>query len=70
MEWRNIVPFEFFNQIGDYPPTDQALAVKDELTKLINIEIKNYREILATDLPKFNQMIRDHAVDAIILKKE
>ncbi len=55
---------------GDYPPTDQAVAVRNELTKLIDVELKKYQMIIGEKLPQFNQMIRTRAVDAIILKGE
>lgn len=55
---------------GDYRPTDQAMAVKDELTAGVDAELAKLRTLLETDLPAFNQMVRDAAVPAVILETE
>ena len=57
-------------QRGDYPPTDQMIQVRDEITKRIDEQLTNFEAIKNGDLPKFNQMVKDKAVDAIILKKK
>ncbi len=54
--------------MGDYPPTAQAIAVKNELTPLINAELAKFREIKAKELPAFNQMVKDKGVDAVKVK--
>jgi len=48
---------------GDYPPTDQAIAVKNELTAKIDEQIQAFEKVKSEELPKFNQMVRDLAVD-------
>ncbi len=58
------------SRTGDYPPTAQAIAVRDELVIAIDAEINRFRQIVAQDLPAFNQLVRTLAVDAIILKDE
>lgn len=55
---------------GNYPPTDQAIAVKNELTAKIDEQLEQYKKIIETDLPAFNALVKSKAVDAIILKKE
>ena len=55
---------------GDFPPTDQAIAVKDELVRDIDIQLEIYRTVLEKELPKFNALVREKAIDAIILKNE
>ncbi len=55
---------------GDYPPTEQAIQVKDELSKLINDELTKYQEVKDKDLPEFNNLVKHFEIDAIILKKE
>jgi len=57
-------------QSGDYRPTDQAIAVQKELSTAINIELKKFENVKQTMLPKFNRLVKDKSVDAIILKKE
>lgn len=53
---------------GDFKPTDQAVAVKNELTELINAELKKWQEIKNADIPAFNQKVKAVGVDAIILE--
>ena len=55
---------------GNEAPTAQAVAVKEELTGLINIQLQKLENILEDDIPKFNTMMREQAVDAIILEDE
>lgn len=55
---------------GDYRPTDQAYAVKQEVTAKIDAHLADLREVLATDLPAFNQLVRDNAVPAVIVDTE
>ena len=53
---------------GDFPPTDQAIAVKKELTTKIDQELSVLKTVLEKQLPAFNQKIRELQVDAILLK--
>ncbi len=55
---------------GDYPPTDQAVGVKDELIRDIDVQLKVYNDVLKKDLPAFNALVRAKSIDAIILKEE
>jgi hypothetical protein len=54
---------------GEYPPTDQAYAVRAELEGLIDAELGRYRQVKTEMIPAFNRMVRDKGIDAIILKK-
>jgi len=56
------------SQAGDYPPTAQAIAVRDELTELIDAEIEKFKRIIKEDLPTFNDLVRSKQIDAIIVK--
>ncbi len=56
-------------QGGDFPPTQQAIEVKNVLSGEINQQIALFEKIKNEELPVFNQMVRDAQVDAIILKK-
>ncbi len=51
--------------IGDFRPTDQAIAVKDELSELIDAELTKFRTIIENDIPALNKMIKAKEVDAI-----
>ncbi len=54
---------------GDYPPTDQAIAVKEELVEEIDMYLKDLETIKTVEIPKFNKAIREREIDAIILKE-
>ncbi|MFQ5569044.1 MAG: WD40/YVTN/BNR-like repeat-containing protein [Rhodothermales bacterium] len=56
--------------VGDYRPTAQAVAVKEELTAQIDAELSKLRTLMEVDLPAFNQLVRDAAVPAVIVDKE
>jgi hypothetical protein len=55
---------------NDFPPTSAALAVRDELNGLIDIELNDWEKVKNSMLPKLNDMIREKALDVIILDKE
>ena len=57
-------------QRGDYPPTDQMNQVREEITKQIDTQLTTFEGIKNSDLPKFNQLVKEKAIDAIILKKK
>jgi photosystem II stability/assembly factor-like uncharacterized protein len=51
--------------IGDSRPPVQAYAVKEEISKLIDDELADYRRIMGQEIPKFNQLIREQQIDLI-----
>ncbi|MFQ5750721.1 MAG: WD40/YVTN/BNR-like repeat-containing protein [bacterium] len=53
---------------GDFRPTDQAIAVKDELTAKIDAELTKLKTVLAEDLPAFNKLVYENAVPAVIVE--
>jgi len=53
---------------GDFRPTDQAIAVKDELTAQIDAELAKLQEIMNTDLPAFNELVRENYVPAVMVE--
>ncbi len=55
---------------GNEAPTAQAISVKNELTVLINEQLEAFNVILEKDVPEFNDMMRQRAVDAIILDED
>ncbi len=46
-------------------PTDQAYAVYEDLSKKIDAELQTLKTVLDTDLPAFNQLVRDKNVLAV-----
>ncbi len=56
--------------IGDYRPTDQAIAVRDDLTARIDAELANLHALLGAAVPALNEMIRAADMPAIFLDPE
>ncbi len=54
---------------GDRRPTEQLLAVKAELTAVIDAELAKLEELWQTNLPAFNALAREHDVDRVILEE-
>ena len=55
---------------NDYPPTAAAIKVKEELIGLIDVELDDWKKVKEEMLPKVNDMIRDKALDVIILDEK
>jgi hypothetical protein len=55
---------------NDFPPTVAAIAVRDELNELIDMELSDWEKVKNTMLAKLNDMIRQKALDIIILDKK
>ncbi|RMG81816.1 MAG: glycosyl hydrolase, partial [Bacteroidetes bacterium] len=54
---------------GDFPPTEQARAVKKELTEKIDAELDRFYKVKAEQVPAFNNLVRHFEIDAILLDK-
>ena len=55
---------------GDFPPTDQAIAVKNELFALIDAQINEFKRIKKEEIKAFNKLFREKMVDAIWIEEE
>lgn len=55
---------------GDFKPTDQAIAVRDELVEKIDAQLKMFYQVKDDMLPSMNKLIRDKEVDIISLPTE
>ncbi|HEX3553715.1 MAG TPA: glycosyl hydrolase [Thermoanaerobaculia bacterium] len=53
--------------LGDYRPTAQAVAVKDQVTAAIDAQLARLRQIWDTDLVRFNALAKEKSVPAVIL---
>ncbi|ELR73530.1 Glycosyl hydrolase, BNR repeat precursor [Fulvivirga imtechensis AK7] len=53
--------------MGDYKPTDQAVAFKKEVTAEIDKELDKFSKILKDDIPLFNKLVKDKQIDAVII---
>jgi photosystem II stability/assembly factor-like uncharacterized protein len=55
-------------QSADAAPTDQSYAVYDELVAQIGAQLTRFAAIMKTDVPAFNQLVRDQNVPAVTVK--
>ncbi|WP_420455870.1 WD40/YVTN/BNR-like repeat-containing protein [Rubrivirga sp.] len=51
---------------GDFRPTDQAYAYRDEVMAEIEAELATLTEILDTDVPAFNRLVRQAELPVIV----
>ena len=49
-------------------PTAQSYAVYDEVVAQINAELQRLARIMQTDVPAFNQLVRDQNIPAVVVK--
>jgi len=49
-------------------PTAQSYAVYDELVLAIDAELQKLSQIMRTDVPAFNQLVRDQNIPAVVVK--
>ena len=49
-------------------PTAQSYAVYDELVVQIDAELQKLAQLMRTDVPAFNQMVRDQNIPAVVVK--
>jgi len=50
---------------GDNRPTEQAVQVKEELTKQIDAELAGLRQVIGDDLKKFNELLNEKKVPGV-----
>ena len=55
--------------MGNYQPTDQAVAFKNEIIKEIDDQLAALFELFDTDVKTLNQKVKESAVDLIRIKK-
>jgi len=53
---------------ADAQPTEQQVAVYEDLTARINAQLEKLRLALATDVPAFNKLVRDQNAPAVWVK--
>jgi hypothetical protein len=49
-------------------PTAQSYAVYDELVVQIDAELQKLAQLMRTDVPAFNQLVRDQNIPAVVVK--
>ncbi|HEY6120877.1 MAG TPA: hypothetical protein VIV66_13030, partial [Pyrinomonadaceae bacterium] len=53
---------------GEYAPTDQSYAVYEELTGEIDAQLRKLDQIVKSQLPAFNQLVKEQNIPAVIVK--
>jgi photosystem II stability/assembly factor-like uncharacterized protein len=53
---------------SETPPNEQSFAVYEELTAQINAQLQKLSQIMKTDVPAFNQLVKDQNIPAIVVK--
>ncbi len=53
---------------ADAAPTDQAVQVFEDLTARTNVQLEKLKQVMATDVPAFNKLVRDQNVPAVFVK--
>ena len=54
---------------AEFRPTDQQIAVANEITAKIDEQLSTYNKLINNDLPLLNKKIREAGIDLIMLKK-
>jgi len=53
---------------GDAAPTDQSYVVYEDITAKIDAQLAQLRQVMTTDVPAFNALVREQNVPAIVVK--
>jgi hypothetical protein len=53
---------------SETPPNDQSFEVYNELSGQIDAQLQKLSAIMKTDVPAFNQLVKDQNIPAITVK--
>ncbi len=53
---------------GESPPNDQSVEVYNDLATKIDAQLMKLSQIVKTDVPAFNQIVKDQNIPAIVIK--
>jgi photosystem II stability/assembly factor-like uncharacterized protein len=53
---------------GNFPPTDQMVQFKNEITAEIDKHLAGLSKIFKEDIPAFNELVKQKNIDAVVLK--
>ncbi|MCU1268476.1 MAG: glycosyl hydrolase, repeat-containing protein [Acidobacteria bacterium] len=53
---------------AEYAPSDQSYVVYDELVAQIDAQLLKLARLMKTDVPSFNQLVRDQNIPAVLVK--
>jgi len=54
--------------IDDFPPTEQDIAVKNELTAAINKELATFNAVISSELKEFNAAFNDLKLNYLFIE--
>jgi len=54
--------------MGDFPPTEQDIAVKDELTLKINLELEKFNILVSTKIKEFNTVFNSLNLNYLLVE--
>ena len=55
--------------IDDFPPTDQDVAVKEELTTKINTQLNSFNALVDQEIKEFNSSFNDLKLDYLSIEE-
>lgn len=55
---------------SETPPNEQSYAVYEELVAEINVQLSKLAQTMKSDVPAFNQLVRDQNIPAIMVKPQ
>jgi len=53
---------------GDFPPTDQAIEVKNELTQKINVQLDTFNNLLSSEIKAFNEAFNSKGLNYLFVE--
>ena len=53
---------------SETPPNDQSVEVYNELSRQIDAQLQKFSGIMKTDVPAFNQLVKEQNIPAIVVK--
>jgi photosystem II stability/assembly factor-like uncharacterized protein len=54
---------------GDFPPTDQAVEVKNELTQKINTQLNSFNTLLSSEIKTFNEAFNSRGLEYLFVEE-
>ena len=56
--------------MDDFPPTDQDIQVKNELTRKIEAELEKFNQIISEEVATFNKNFNDKNLNYLFVEEE
>ncbi len=56
--------------MDDFPPTEQDIAVKNELTQKINSELNKFNTLVSTEIKAFNEAFNSLQLNYLFVEEE